>query len=199
MCPLRQLHCLLNCTASAAAIVLPPQVEKYTYEVCPYASATQREGGSSTSLGTWQGLEGGQEAGGNLRMAFTNGQGCWQGPPRSMTVRVCCLSACRCDVLVLLLLPCMSAAPCCRLLTMRHDGEFEPLLPCIAPACPPDCLPARLPHHCCRCLCGVGPRSGLPRLQSPVAASTQLSWRPLLPAPQPLPRRCVLSWRRGSG
>ena len=58
-----------------------PQVDKYTYEVCPYRSATQKEGHSSTSLGTWTGLEEGETA-----LVFQNGQNCWQGPNRSMTV-----------------------------------------------------------------------------------------------------------------
>ena len=38
--------------------LVPPQVEKYTYEVCPFSKANQKEGHSSTSLGSWQGLEG---------------------------------------------------------------------------------------------------------------------------------------------
>ena len=62
----------------------PLQVDKYTYEVCPYGKASQKEGHSSTSLGTWSGLE---ENG--TRMAFKNGQGCWQGPARSISVGGC--------------------------------------------------------------------------------------------------------------
>ncbi|PRW59454.1 glucosidase 2 subunit beta [Chlorella sorokiniana] len=61
------------------------QVDKYTYEVCPFSKASQKEGHSSTSLGTWSGLE---ENG--TRMAFKNGQGCWQGPARSITVTLLC-------------------------------------------------------------------------------------------------------------
>lgn len=57
------------------------QVDKYTYEVCPFAKASQKEGHSSTSLGTWSGLEDN-----GTRMAFKNGAGCWQGPSRSITV-----------------------------------------------------------------------------------------------------------------
>ena len=34
-----------------------PQVDKYTYEVCPYGRAAQKEGHSSTNLGAWAGLE----------------------------------------------------------------------------------------------------------------------------------------------
>lgn len=75
--------------ACCSPCLLPPvllcasQVDKYTYQVCPFGSATQKEGHSSTSLGKWQ------EFGGNFSsMKFTGGQGCWQGPPRSMEVRV---------------------------------------------------------------------------------------------------------------
>lgn len=59
------------------------QVDKYTYSVCPFKDAFQKEGSSKTSLGTWAGL-----ADGSTVMKFTGGQGCWQGPARSMTVRV---------------------------------------------------------------------------------------------------------------
>ncbi len=58
------------------------QVEKYTYEVCPFNRASQKEGGSATSLGTWSGFEEGE-----TKLAFKNGATCWQGPSRSMTVR----------------------------------------------------------------------------------------------------------------
>ncbi|KAL4424330.1 hypothetical protein ABPG75_001631 [Micractinium tetrahymenae] len=61
------------------------KVDKYTYEVCPFSKAAQKEGHSSTSLGSWQGLEDGDR-----RMLFTNGAGCWQGPSRSMTVTLRC-------------------------------------------------------------------------------------------------------------
>jgi protein kinase C substrate 80K-H len=60
-------------------------VEKYTYEVCPFEKASQKDGASSTSLGTWAGFEEVES-----KMAFKNGQGCWQGPSRTMTVSVCC-------------------------------------------------------------------------------------------------------------
>lgn len=64
------------------------QVDKYTYSVCPFKDAFQKEGGSRTSLGTWAGL-----ADDSTVMKFTEGQGCWQGPARSMTVRPigCCM------------------------------------------------------------------------------------------------------------
>ncbi|KAK9809905.1 hypothetical protein WJX72_001391 [[Myrmecia] bisecta] len=56
-------------------------VDKYTYAVCPYKDAVQKEGHVSTQLGRWEGL-GLQE--GRARMLFTGGQGCWQGPARSL-------------------------------------------------------------------------------------------------------------------
>ncbi|KAL4859027.1 Glucosidase 2 subunit beta [Chlorella vulgaris] len=61
------------------------KVEKYTYEVCPFEKASQKDGASSTSLGTWAGFEEGES-----KMAFKNGQGCWQGPSRTMTVSLVC-------------------------------------------------------------------------------------------------------------
>ncbi|KAL3130419.1 hypothetical protein ABBQ38_008242 [Trebouxia sp. C0009 RCD-2024] len=61
------------------------QVDKYTYSVCPFKDAFQKEGGSRTSLGTWAGL-----ADDSTVMKFTEGQGCWQGPARSMTVSLTC-------------------------------------------------------------------------------------------------------------
>ena len=57
-------------------------IEKYVYEVCPFASAAQKDGGMSTSLGSWKGFEGGYRF-----MVFENGQHCWNGPLRSMRVR----------------------------------------------------------------------------------------------------------------
>ena len=58
-------------------------MEKYVYEVCPFGSAAQKDGGMSTSLGTWQGFEDGYNT-----MVFKNGQGCWSGPNRSIRVGV---------------------------------------------------------------------------------------------------------------
>lgn len=71
------------------------QVDKYTYSVCPFKDAFQKEGSSRTSLGTWAGL-----ADDSTVMKFTGGQACWQGPARSMTVRPalphvqCCITLC---------------------------------------------------------------------------------------------------------
>ncbi|KAA6428325.1 MAG: hypothetical protein FRX49_01921 [Trebouxia sp. A1-2] len=61
------------------------QVDKYTYSVCPFKDAFQKEGASKTSLGTWAGLTDDSTV-----MRFSNGQACWQGPARSMTVSVKC-------------------------------------------------------------------------------------------------------------
>lgn len=61
------------------------KVDKYSYEVCPFDKASQKEGHSSTSLGSWSGLEENF-----TKMCFTNGQACWQGPARSMTVTLRC-------------------------------------------------------------------------------------------------------------
>lgn len=74
---------------------------QYTYEMCPYKGAAQKEGHSSTSLGNWAGIEWkenqeidvstGNEITVKTRVfKFTNGQTCWQGPARSLTVDVVC-------------------------------------------------------------------------------------------------------------
>eukprot|EP00887_Chlorella_sp_A99_P006740 scaffold3.g6740.t1 len=60
-------------------------VEKYVYEVCPFGSAAQKEGGASTSLGNWEGFRDSYSV-----MAFTSGAYCWQGPARTMTVTLKC-------------------------------------------------------------------------------------------------------------
>jgi protein kinase C substrate 80K-H len=67
---------------------LSTKIDKYTYEVCPYKAAKQKEGSSSfgTDLGQWQGFE----EGGFSVMKFGGGSTCWQGPARSMTVSVRC-------------------------------------------------------------------------------------------------------------
>jgi len=63
---------------------------KYTYEVCLFGRASQKEGaGSGTSLGNWKGMEKDPETGTRVMM-WTDGQGCWNGPKRSATVYVTC-------------------------------------------------------------------------------------------------------------
>jgi protein kinase C substrate 80K-H len=58
-------------------------IDKYVYEVCPFGDAHQSEGGRKTKLGTWKGFEGDT-------MMFTDGEGCWQGPSRSINVTLKC-------------------------------------------------------------------------------------------------------------
>jgi protein kinase C substrate 80K-H len=63
---------------------------KYTYEVCVFGQASQKEGsGSGTNLGNWNGMER-DEATGKRVLKWTNGQKCWNGPQRSATVYVTC-------------------------------------------------------------------------------------------------------------
>ncbi|KAL5228913.1 hypothetical protein ABZP36_017178 [Zizania latifolia] len=58
---------------------------KYTYKVCPFKKASQVEGHSSTSLGRWDKFEESYGA-----MEFSNGDKCWNGPDRSLKVRLRC-------------------------------------------------------------------------------------------------------------
>ena len=51
------------------------------YSMCPYGEASQKDGGSHTRLGSWQGF-----GEGHTSMRFDKGQGCWQGPARSFQV-----------------------------------------------------------------------------------------------------------------
>lgn len=72
-------------------------VNQYDYEMCPYKEAQQKEGGHSygTKLGKWSGLERvNGSADGRIapsyKFLFTDGQQCWNGPKRSLTVFVVC-------------------------------------------------------------------------------------------------------------
>ncbi|KAG0537300.1 hypothetical protein BDA96_03G137300 [Sorghum bicolor] len=58
---------------------------KYTYKVCAYKKATQAEGHSSTNLGRWDKFEESYRV-----MHFSNGDKCWNGPDRSLKVRLRC-------------------------------------------------------------------------------------------------------------
>ncbi|GAB2233413.1 hypothetical protein Droror1_Dr00002635 [Drosera rotundifolia] len=58
---------------------------KYVYKVCPYKQATQTEGHSSTRLGRWEKFEESYRV-----MLFANGDRCWNGPDRSLKVRLRC-------------------------------------------------------------------------------------------------------------
>lgn len=58
---------------------------KYTYKVCPFKKASQVEGHSSTQLGHWDKFEESYRV-----MLFSNGDRCWNGPDRSLKVRLRC-------------------------------------------------------------------------------------------------------------
>lgn len=64
---------------------------KYTYEVCIFGSAQQKEGNakSGTSLGQWNQAEFDEESG-KRALKWDKGQKCWNGPQRSATVYVTC-------------------------------------------------------------------------------------------------------------
>jgi protein kinase C substrate 80K-H len=58
---------------------------KYTYEVCPFDHASQKEGGRSANLGRWEGFSENGES-----LIFSHGDTCWDGPERSMKVTMHC-------------------------------------------------------------------------------------------------------------
>ncbi|XP_076882917.1 glucosidase 2 subunit beta-like [Bidens hawaiensis] len=58
---------------------------KYVYKVRPFKQATQEEGYSTTSLGKWEKFEESYNV-----MLFSNGDNCWNGPDRSLKVRLRC-------------------------------------------------------------------------------------------------------------
>ncbi|KAK7368317.1 hypothetical protein VNO80_10342 [Phaseolus coccineus] len=58
---------------------------KYTYKVCPYKQASQEEGYSTTRLGRWDKFEDSYKV-----MLFSNGDKCWNGPDRSLKVKLRC-------------------------------------------------------------------------------------------------------------
>ncbi|CAM6125383.1 unnamed protein product [Calypogeia fissa] len=59
--------------------------KKYTYNVCPYKDATQVESYSTSRLGRWQGFKEDYK-----EMMFENGDRCWNGPERSLRVKMRC-------------------------------------------------------------------------------------------------------------
>ena len=64
---------------------------QYVYEMCPYESAKQKEGASSTLLGSWDGVKPRHDGDDTIQtFTFINGQNCWQGPHRSLTVLLRC-------------------------------------------------------------------------------------------------------------
>ncbi|CAI5461319.1 unnamed protein product [Closterium sp. Yama58-4] len=58
---------------------------QYTYEICPYKKAVQKEGHSETTLGHFKRFEEGHTV-----MAFEDGEHCWNGPARSIKVAFKC-------------------------------------------------------------------------------------------------------------
>uniref|UniRef100_A0A8C7I3K5 Glucosidase 2 subunit beta n=1 Tax=Oncorhynchus kisutch TaxID=8019 RepID=A0A8C7I3K5_ONCKI len=64
---------------------------EYIYRLCPFNRVSQKPkfGGSETNLGLWGQWAGPEE---NLYsvMKYDHGQGCWQGPNRSTTVKLTC-------------------------------------------------------------------------------------------------------------
>lgn len=60
---------------------------EYIYIVCPFDKSTQKpkHGGGETNLGKWENWNLGHR-----EMKFGGGQGCWNGPQRSMTVTIIC-------------------------------------------------------------------------------------------------------------
>eukprot|EP00638_Chattonella_subsalsa_P014908 CAMPEP_0117832990 /NCGR_PEP_ID=MMETSP0949-20121206/10062_1 /TAXON_ID=44440 /ORGANISM="Chattonella subsalsa, Strain CCMP2191" /LENGTH=507 /DNA_ID=CAMNT_0005674581 /DNA_START=47 /DNA_END=1570 /DNA_ORIENTATION=+ len=72
------------------------KVQQYTYEFCMYDKAKQKEGSSSVTLGRWKGLvntSGKVENSENyyeVALSFEDGEKCWNGPKRSITVFLSC-------------------------------------------------------------------------------------------------------------
>ncbi|KAG8387398.1 hypothetical protein BUALT_Bualt02G0017400 [Buddleja alternifolia] len=58
---------------------------KYVYKVCPFKQATQEEDHSTTRLGSWEKFEDSYRI-----MQFLNGDKCWNGPDRSLKVKLRC-------------------------------------------------------------------------------------------------------------
>ncbi|KAK1280497.1 hypothetical protein QJS04_geneDACA015145 [Acorus gramineus] len=58
---------------------------KYVYKVCPFKQASQVEGYSTTQLGRWEKFEESYRV-----MQFLHGDKCWNGPDRSLKVRLRC-------------------------------------------------------------------------------------------------------------
>ena len=66
------------------------RVDKYAYRVCPFAESTQ----DGTKLGRMAPLEPETDhAEGGIRFHFRDGERCWNGPARSMTVSLACGAA----------------------------------------------------------------------------------------------------------
>mmetsp|Transcript_52964 Transcript_52964/g.124071 ORF Transcript_52964/g.124071 Transcript_52964/m.124071 type:complete len:488 (+) Transcript_52964:41-1504(+) len=63
-------------------------VQQYTYELCVFQKAAQKEGSSSQNLGTWG--EWNKEGEPYSEMLYTKGGSCWNGPARTMRVSLVC-------------------------------------------------------------------------------------------------------------
>lgn len=61
------------------------KVQKYNYKVCPFKHAIQEEGHMSTRLGNWDGFKDNYTV-----MMFSSGDRCWNGPDRSLRVKLRC-------------------------------------------------------------------------------------------------------------
>ncbi|XP_078437640.1 calmodulin-binding protein [Wolffia australiana] len=59
--------------------------DKYVYKVCPFKDASQVEGYSNTRLGSWDKFEDSYRL-----MIFSHGEKCWNGPDRTLKVRLRC-------------------------------------------------------------------------------------------------------------
>ena len=64
------------------------EIGKYEYEFCPFGKAQQKEGSSSTNLGKFKGF--GYNDKREVKMVFDEGQKCWNGPKRSVTITFEC-------------------------------------------------------------------------------------------------------------
>lgn len=58
---------------------------KYVYKICPFKQATQVEGHSTSCLGNWEKFDDSYRI-----MLFSNGDKCWNGPDRSLKVKLRC-------------------------------------------------------------------------------------------------------------
>ncbi|KAF5930103.1 hypothetical protein HYC85_030976 [Camellia sinensis] len=58
---------------------------KYVYKICPFKQASQEEGHSTTRLGDWEKFEDSYKV-----MLFSSGDKCWNGPDRSLKVKLRC-------------------------------------------------------------------------------------------------------------
>lgn len=58
---------------------------KYVYKVCPYKQASQEEQHTTTRLGRWEKFEDSYRV-----MVFSSGDKCWNGPDRSLKVKLRC-------------------------------------------------------------------------------------------------------------